>query len=444
MLAYPTIVVPGITASNLRDMYPLPSVNVWTTFKKKYDRVLLHPDDLRYEYKQPSLVRPDQIYRVVYQELVEDLRDELSDMVNKEVPVYPFAYDWRKPLNETQQLLRNFIDEVIERTLLLPHYRKRFKLGDGMKVNLVGHSMGGLVIARCLTDQRDNPPPVNRVSTLATPFQGSFEAIVKLVIGTGKLGGGRPSHAERRAARVTPALYQLLPTFPVNEMFENGIDADFLNVDAWQPSILGYLSKTIKETGLHDNSKDFESAAKQLFEGFLSQARTNKEIIENLNLADHGLENKWLAIVGVDSETRVKVSVKYVKNRPQYVFDHSHVRNDWDMNTPSSLKYTGDGVVPFQGARPPFLKDSNLVLVRPGDYASWEVKDNILSSISYLSPDITFHGLLPNMNLVQRILLRFLKEGDSRDRYGNTWGRKVPGVDKWEPPLELEEGSKNQ
>lgn len=431
MLTHPTIIVPGITASHLRDVYPMPPEDIWTTFRKKYGRVALHPDDPRYEYMQPSLIRPDQIYRVVYEELVEELRDELSDINDTDVPVFPFAYDWRKPLGETQQLLRKFMDEVIDRTLLLPRYRKRVNRGD-LKVNLVGHSMGRLVIARCLTDQKDNPPPVNKVATLATPFQGSFEAIVKLVVGVGNLGGDKPSHKERRAARATPSLYQLLPTFPLREsIFGCGIKADFLDTDSWQPSVFESLRKYIKGAELLERHEEIEIAAKKLFERFLSQAQANRNLIGNLKLADFGLESKWLAIVGVNEETLVEVRVKNSNGFPQFEFDRSHERNEWDENDPETLKNTGDGVVPFDGARPPFLKDSELVLVQPKDFGRWELKDKFLNSFS------GFHGMIPNMNLVQRILLRFLTEGNDRDKYGNTWGLKVPGVCEWEPPLDL-------
>ena len=39
------------------------------------------------------------------------------------------------------------------------------------------------------------------------------------------------------------------------------------------------------------------------------------------------------------------------------------------------------------------------------------------------------------MNMLHRLTLRFLLGKD--DSYGNTWGRPLPGVTDWEPPLEL-------
>ena len=44
----PVIVIPGITATDLVDDYPLHADEVWTmVFNKEYERVALHPDDLR-------------------------------------------------------------------------------------------------------------------------------------------------------------------------------------------------------------------------------------------------------------------------------------------------------------------------------------------------------------------------------------------------------------
>lgn len=444
MLPYPVIVVPGIAATKLRDMYQMPPEQIWGAlgWKKKYERVALHPKPLLeskptyLEYQEPSSIRTDEIFRVAYEELIEELREELSDVAGRqEVPVFPFSYDWRQPLEEIQHSLRIFIEEVVNRCSLLPHYQEQY--GNNIKVNLIGHSMGGLVIARCLSDQSD-PVPVNKVATLAAPFQGSFEAIVKLVIGTGNLTGDKPSHAERRTARATPSLYQLLPTFPLNEVFANDLNVDpkqFTNPQAWQPSIVNFLSDYITNTGLP--IEDARAQANELFRRFLAGTESNKDAIAKLNLNRHGLnQNKWLAVVGVDRDTRVKIEVKKgVGGKPEYVFDHPHTMNTWDDEKPKKQwLMTGDGTVPLSGAIPPFLGREKLVLITPDDYGFWEVKDKVVDSLG------GFHGILPNMNLVHRLLIRFFtnQTAANRDKYKNTWGRAMPdSVNKWDPPIKL-------
>lgn len=427
-LPYPTILVPGITASNLRDTYPLPPESVWTVFKKRFDRVALHPNDLRYEARQPSLVKADQIFEVAYEELVEEMRDELTDLASKEVPVFPFAYDWRHPLEVIQQQLADFIQQVIDRVKLMPHYHKTY--GSELKVNLIGHSMGGLVISRCLSDQ-SQALPINKVSTLATPYQGSFEAIVKLTVGTGNLGSGKPSHAERRSARLTPALYQLLPAFKKGISIDSAFPQTLLDPKSWQPSVSKSIEKYIRNVGLPD-SKPPELAAK-LFKQLLKGAKDNSNKIKNLDLSRHGLTNKdWLAIVGVDTDTRVKQRVTSRRGVPVFEFDQkADVANLWDPDdTTKNWRQTGDGTVPYEGAVPPFLGEDELVLITPDDYGFWELSDKALSKVG------GFHGILPNMDLLKRILIRFFTNtGDSK--YDNTWGRAVPGIQNWNPPLSL-------
>jgi alpha-beta hydrolase superfamily lysophospholipase len=77
------------------------------------------------------------------------MRHNLTPQANLLVPIYPFAYDWRQPLQLVEADLATFVDGVTDRTKLLRHYSKA---GYGSKdfpakVNLAGHSMGGLIIA---------------------------------------------------------------------------------------------------------------------------------------------------------------------------------------------------------------------------------------------------------------------------------------------------------
>ena len=101
----PVIFVPGITATYLRDEYPLPPEIVWSVMSKSFERVLVHPDDLRYEMIEPARIAPDHIFEIAYREIIEKLRDNLSDDEDHPVPVFPFSYDWRHPLAASQAQL---------------------------------------------------------------------------------------------------------------------------------------------------------------------------------------------------------------------------------------------------------------------------------------------------------------------------------------------------
>ena len=90
---------------------------------------------------------------------------------------------------------------------------------------------------------------------------------------------------------------------------------------------------------------------------------------------------------------------------------------------------TGDGTVPFEGAIPPFIDYKKLVCVSPDDYGYWELQDKVVTKLA------GFHGILPNMNMLHRLIVRFFT--GKGDKYKNTWGRPAPGVDKqaWDPPI---------
>lgn len=209
-ISNPVIFVPGITASYLRDEIPLPPETIWAVIRKNYEQAALHPDDLRYEAREPARVAADQLYEMVYEEIIEELRAKLTDRPNRPVPVYPFSYDWRMPLEQIEAQLAMFVEEVIDRTQLMRHYHPTY--GQSPKVNLIGHSMGGLIVAGYLASYGDRGR-VGKVVTLASPFQGSFEAAVKVTTGTANLSASPPSERERKAARMTSSLYHLIPSF---------------------------------------------------------------------------------------------------------------------------------------------------------------------------------------------------------------------------------------
>jgi len=88
--SHPVIVIPGVTATYLRDLYPLPPESIWQVLEmtKSYERAQMHPDNLRYEAHEPAAVRADQVYEIAYKELVEELRHNLTEDPREPVLVY--------------------------------------------------------------------------------------------------------------------------------------------------------------------------------------------------------------------------------------------------------------------------------------------------------------------------------------------------------------------
>jgi len=427
-LTAPVIFIPGITATVLRDEYPVKPDTVWSAMiAKDYDRIMMHPDNLRYEAKEPARVKADSIFDLTYRELIDELRYNLSERADEPVPVFPFIYDWRMPLEAVEEQLAVFVTEVIERTKLLKHY---YQAGyhQNPTVNLVGHSMGGLLITGYL-ERYKNKAPISKVITIGTPYKGSYEAILKLSTGTADLGMSQPSSREREAARVTPSLYYLLPTCGGIHV-DDGLSQDVFTKEFWQSSILQTMKEFVRLHGV--GVMDPAKQAEEIFTSLLQNAKQNRARLEQFQLKHAGLkETDWLCIVGADQVTRCGMSVEKSANGPTFVLKSSDRLNNWQSDHPEERILTGDGTVPFLAALPNFIRQERVVCVTPDDFGYWETSNRVLNSV------VNLHSMLANMNLVHRLSARFLS-GRTDDR-GNTWGRRVPGVKKWNPPMALQE-----
>ena len=423
----PVIFIPGIMGSALRDAYPVEPQAVWSPFKllvKAYDRITLHPSDTRFELVEPAMVTADQVFELVYGEIIEELRHNLTPQADQPVPVYPYPFDWRQPLENIEAKLGEFIDEVIARTKLMRHYNASgygTKANPG-KVNIVAHSMGGLIAAGYA--QKAGYEKIEKVATIAAPFRGSLEAVSKTTIGVGALGTSPGSSREREAARVTPALYYLLPSFKGAVKANGGLSDDLFVPESWQPGILQTLGSFIRMYGL--NPTNPESQAKSLLKAMLDGAWRHRNRVEKLRLKD---SKKWLSIVGVGETTRVGMEItKDEKGEPRFVLSDGNVRNEWGKGNPAEFIYTGDNTVPYLGARSKFIPTEEVVCVAPKDFGFWELKDRLMEMTG-------FHSALPNMNLVQRLVVSHFKGAP----YGDVWGRPAPDLEpgtSWNPPIQ--------
>ncbi|MFC1790317.1 esterase/lipase family protein [Patescibacteria group bacterium] len=122
---------------------------------------------------------------------------------------YLFCYDWRKPIHTNAEKLAGFVNETIE---------------ADEKVDLVGHSMGGL-ISRAYS--QDHSERINKTITLGSPHQGATQAYLAWEGGQIESSGlvkflnefllkvnQKPNeHRLNTIRRLVPSLQDLLPTY---------------------------------------------------------------------------------------------------------------------------------------------------------------------------------------------------------------------------------------
>ncbi|MBI2617034.1 hypothetical protein HYW55_02815 [Candidatus Gottesmanbacteria bacterium] len=100
-------------------------------------------------------------YVSLYERLLSTFTKKLSLKRNEDV--YLYTYDWRLPLDTQGANLKEYIESVL-----------RKKLSD-IKVRLIGHSLGGLVIRSYLSNY-PNDQKASIVVTVGTPHQGTILA----------------------------------------------------------------------------------------------------------------------------------------------------------------------------------------------------------------------------------------------------------------------------
>lgn len=149
----------------------------------------------------PGLIKVDGYSRVA-SELMRRFRLEQGKSY------FPFPYDWRRDLRSAARRLQSGSEAWL---------RERRKEFPGAKLVLVCHSMGGL-LARYFLEVLDGWQDTRALLTIATPHQGSVNALDYLANGFRKKVGPITLLDLTEALRSFTAVYQLLPTYPCVEV----------------------------------------------------------------------------------------------------------------------------------------------------------------------------------------------------------------------------------
>jgi len=176
----------------------------------------------------------------VYINLMEDLKEEFG-----EERVHFWAYDWRLDNARNAEILAEFIDE---------------EFGASTRVDIVAHSMGGLVASRYIAD--GNEHRIRRLITMGTPFLGSPK--VPYVFATGRLvvvpvrGAISPGPMRDISSHMISA-YQLLPFRSRYHYIGIGEQSGWWlweSFDSWEPvpNSFDFIRDTLQMTGVASNN----------------------------------------------------------------------------------------------------------------------------------------------------------------------------------------------
>jgi len=122
-------------------------------------KALIHNQEVSiFDWKIPPFVKE-------YAGIINSLKN-LGYQENQDFFVFP--YDWRKPVEQTTNDLNTFLQQKI------------WQQNPNQKVNLIGHSLGGLV-ARIFTQK--NKDKINQIISVGSPHQGAVQVYKPLEAG---------------------------------------------------------------------------------------------------------------------------------------------------------------------------------------------------------------------------------------------------------------------
>lgn len=261
-----------------------------------------------------------------YQGLISELEntknnyklDNFDYNHNEYENLYIFTYDWRKSNILSADDLSTFIENV-----------RVWNSTD--KVNILVHSMGGLVTKKYL--EKYGPSKIKKLIFIGTPHLGAPKDLYAMATGklTGKLGLVTNDEEMKKISRNMPSVYELMPSeLYTNTSYYNGSTTSGLDIydycfstsdidEATYAQMIDFYKAITFDDGstfndfLIDNSVDFKSS------------------LENISFGDAQVFN----IVGFDQKTIGRVE-------EWETYGDYHFSPIWNAS--------GDGTVPLRSA----------------------------------------------------------------------------------------------
>jgi len=300
----PVIIIPGLLGSKLVNKNT--GKDVWFELSRAKDDDLRLPISPNLSQNKDNLIAKDiirsvklvkflpqtDIYETLLQSLVSNGYKE-GDWDNPgasgfENTVYVFGYDWRRDNVENARLLMQKIATL----------KVKFKR-PGLKFNLIGHSMGGLIAqyaamygnADLPTGKRKPKPTwkgaadIDKIFLVGTPNEGSVGALNGLlngfaIFGTNSINLPFFQNLNRLDVFTIPSIYQLLPHEKTLRVYDENLKplaVDIYNPLTWEKyGWAAYLDKNFAENFNVTEQKN----AKPYFRAALLRAKRFNEALD--------------------------------------------------------------------------------------------------------------------------------------------------------------------
>lgn len=239
-----------------------------------------------------------------------------NQVTDKDRRFYVFIYDWRQDNVQTARKLDQLIEQI----------RLDYDEPD-LKVDIVAHSMGGLIARYYIRYGRvdvlnDNEFPVNhhgasrvrKVILLGTPNLGSVSALQEFIQGM-KVGFRR---IPTEVFATMPSAYQLLPhPIRVNMVKSDGLelDRDLFDAYVWERFEWSIFNPQIEERIIRrfENQKDGEAYLSILKQYFQKHIERGRRFVWSLSVTMEKSPIEYIVLGGDCDLTPARILVEEIK-----------------------------------------------------------------------------------------------------------------------------------
>lgn len=330
----PVLIIPGIMGSELYNDTQL----IWANQTKiafnptddfLYDNLKLDDDGLSVNNINVGNI----IKRIVKVNTFEGLLDYFGTKPEYEGKIFVHPYDWRIDIDNNKRGLNTKIEGILNNT--------GFK-----KVDIIAHSMGGLVVQSYLKEYGSTN--INKLIFVGTPHLGAPKAAKSLLFGDIEIPFGLVNwDTIKKLSKNSPSIYQLLPDkdyFPYESEYLALINRDTAKVDnlSFEQSLQFFKDQNLNST-------------------LIDQAVIFQDDINNYDIGNIDLYN----IVGCKNPTGGK-----------YILD------DKKTGIASTQYISGDGTVPLKSADFVTVPLNHAFYVKNGGHSALPSLENVRTLIT--------------------------------------------------------------